>query len=158
MQKIEKDADAGGLTYDQMMENAGQGLADIVLDLFLDEIEPKVVGLVGPGNNGSDTLIALTALAESGWGASACLVKRKKDDLVERFTEAGGERCALAAVGGRVDSPPKRKEPKARKMLKNAARTHRQLHPRRWRAIILYGRTRLRSENALLARKCATAP
>jgi NAD(P)H-hydrate repair Nnr-like enzyme with NAD(P)H-hydrate epimerase domain len=39
MQKIEKDADAGGLTYDQMMENAGQGLADIVLDLFLDEAD-----------------------------------------------------------------------------------------------------------------------
>jgi len=35
---------------------------------------------------------------------------------------------ALAAVGGSVDSPPKRKKLKARKMLKNAARTHRQLH------------------------------
>ena len=28
MQAIEKEADAGGLTYDQMMENAGQGLAE----------------------------------------------------------------------------------------------------------------------------------
>ncbi len=91
MQKIEKDADAGGLSYDQMMENAGQGLADVVFELFMDEIEPEVVGLVGPGNNGGDTLIALTALAESGWGASAYLVKRKKDDLVKRFTDAGGE-------------------------------------------------------------------
>ena len=78
MQKIEKDADAGGLTCNQRMENAGQGLAEIVLDLILDEIELKMVGLVGPGNNGSDTLIALIALAETGWGASACLVKRKK--------------------------------------------------------------------------------
>ncbi len=34
MQAIEKEADAGGLTYDQMMENAGQGLADIILDLY----------------------------------------------------------------------------------------------------------------------------
>jgi NAD(P)H-hydrate epimerase len=91
MQKIEKDADAGGLTYDQMMENAGQGLADVVYELFTDDIEPEVVGLVGPGNNGGDTLIALTLLAESGWGASAYLVKRKRDDLVKRFTEAGGE-------------------------------------------------------------------
>jgi NAD(P)H-hydrate epimerase len=91
MQKIEKEADAGGLTYDEMMANAGQGLADVVLDLFVDDIEPEVVGLVGPGNNGGDTLVALTALAESGWGASAYLFKRKQDDLVERFTEAGGE-------------------------------------------------------------------
>ena len=72
-------------------ENAGQGLADVVYELFMDDIEPEVVGLVGPGNNGGDTLIALTLLAESGWGASAYLVKRKKDDLVKRFTEAGGE-------------------------------------------------------------------
>ncbi|MBK9926613.1 MAG: NAD(P)H-hydrate dehydratase [Anaerolineales bacterium] len=91
MQTIEKEADASGLTFEMMMENAGQGLADVVLDLFVDEIEPEVVGLVGPGNNGGDTLIALTALAIEGWKARAYLVKRKKDDLVKRFTEAGGE-------------------------------------------------------------------
>ena len=91
MQAIEKEADAGGLTYDMMMENAGQGLADVVLDLFVDEIEPEAVGLVGPGNNGGDTLVALTALAIEGWKARAYLVKRKKDALVKRFLEAGGE-------------------------------------------------------------------
>ena len=91
MQAIEKEADAGGLTYDQMMENAGQGLADIVLDLFVDDAEPEALGLVGPGNNGGDTLVALTALVEAGWKARAYLVKRKKDDLIKRFLEAGGE-------------------------------------------------------------------
>ena len=91
MQAIEKEADSSGLTYDMMMENAGQGLADVVLDLFIDEIEPEAVGLVGPGNNGGDTLITLTALAVEGWKARAYLVKRKKDDLVKRFIDAGGE-------------------------------------------------------------------
>jgi len=91
MQKIEKEADAGGLTYDLMMENAGQGLADIVLDLFVDDVEPEALGLVGPGNNGGDTLVALTALVEAGWKARAYLVKRKKDDHLKRFTDAGGE-------------------------------------------------------------------
>jgi hydroxyethylthiazole kinase-like uncharacterized protein yjeF len=91
MQKIEKEADAGGLTYDLMMENAGQGLAEIVLDLFVDDVEPEALGLVGPGNNGGDTLVALTALVEEGWKARAYLVKRKKDDLLKRFLEAGGE-------------------------------------------------------------------
>lgn len=91
MQGIEKEADAGGLTYDQMMENAGQGLADIIFDLFEDDVETEIVGLVGPGNNGGDTLIALAELAAEGWKARAYLVKRKKDDLVKRFTEAGGE-------------------------------------------------------------------
>jgi ADP-dependent NAD(P)H-hydrate dehydratase / NAD(P)H-hydrate epimerase len=91
MQAIEKEADSSGLTYEMMMENAGQGLADVVLDLFVDEIEPEAVGLVGPGNNGGDTLVAMTTLVEEGWKARAYLVKRKKDDLVKRFTEAGGE-------------------------------------------------------------------
>lgn len=91
MQAIEKEADANGLTYDQMMQNAGQGLADIVLDLFADDAETEVVGLVGPGNNGGDTLVAMTALLKEGWKARAYLVKRKKDDLVKQFIEAGGE-------------------------------------------------------------------
>ena len=91
MQAIEKEADVGGLTYDQMMQNAGQGLADVILEIFEDEVEPEVVGLVGPGNNGGDTLIALSALAAEGWKAHAYLVKRKKDDLVKRFAEAGGQ-------------------------------------------------------------------
>lgn len=91
MQAIEKEADAGGLTYDQMMENAGQGLADIILSLYAGDAELEAVGLVGPGNNGGDTLVALSALAADGWKARAYLVKRKKDDLVKRFLEAGGE-------------------------------------------------------------------
>jgi len=91
MQAIEKEADAGGLTFDQMMENAGRGLADIVLDLYADDAEPEVVGLVGSGNNGGDTLVALSVLAAAGWKAHAYLVKRKKDDLVKLFTEAQGE-------------------------------------------------------------------
>src|SRR5688572_8741096 len=91
MQSIEKEADASGLTYDQMMQNAGQGLADIVIDLFAGEDELEAVGLVGSGNNGGDTLVALTALLGQGWKARAYLVKRKKDDLVKKFVEAGGE-------------------------------------------------------------------
>jgi hydroxyethylthiazole kinase-like uncharacterized protein yjeF len=91
MQAIEKEADASGLTYDQMMENAGQGLADIILGLYEDDGEGEVIGLAGSGNNGGDTLVALSVLAAEGWRARAYLVKRKKDDLVKRFLEAGGE-------------------------------------------------------------------
>ncbi len=92
MQAIENEADSNGLTFDQMMENAGRGLADVLFDLYEDETGPKpeIVGLVGPGNNGGDTLIALNELAQEGWKTSAYLVKRKKDDLVKRFTDAGG--------------------------------------------------------------------
>ncbi len=92
MREIEKEADANGLPYAEMMENAGRGLAEIVNEIAFDDEWEEVLGLVGPGNNGGDTLVALTHLVEEGWHARAYVVKRKKkDELVARFTEAGGE-------------------------------------------------------------------
>ena len=92
MREIEKQADANGLPYAEMMENAGRGLAEIVNEIAFDDDWEQVLGLVGPGNNGGDTLIALTHLAEDGWHACAYISKRgKKDDLVTRLLEAGGE-------------------------------------------------------------------
>jgi NAD(P)H-hydrate epimerase len=91
MRSIEKEADSNGLTFDQMMENAGQGLAEVIEDLFIEDKEREVFGLVGPGNNGGDTLVALTHLVVEGWVARAYLVSRKKDLLVEHFEKAGGE-------------------------------------------------------------------
>src|SRR5258707_6848687 len=90
MQEIEKEADANGLTFDQMMENAGHSLADVVLDLFSDEVEPEVLGLVGPGNNGGDKLVTLTALVKQGWKAKAYLLERKKDSVVKQIDATGG--------------------------------------------------------------------
>lgn len=94
MRAIEQEADSGGLTYSQMMENAGSGLAQAVMDLVFEEDEqPGVVGLVGPGNNGGDTLVALSHLAAKGWRARAYLVNRpmERDPLIERLRAAGGE-------------------------------------------------------------------
>lgn len=92
MRAIEIEADANGLPYVEMMENAGRGLAELVNEIALDDEWEEVLGLVGPGNNGGDTLIALTHLAEEGWHACAYIVKRKKDDeLIVRLQEAGGE-------------------------------------------------------------------
>lgn len=91
MKAIEKEADASGLTYDQMMENAGQGLAEVIQELPIEEEDREVFGLVGAGNNGGDTLVALAHLAADGWRTRAYLVKRKNDALVKRLKSAGGE-------------------------------------------------------------------
>lgn len=94
MKAIEKQADAAGLTYDMMMENAGTGVADVILELdYTEEDEPQALAIVGPGNNGGDALVALAHLAAQGWGARAYLVGRKpaKDRLVSRVQQAGGE-------------------------------------------------------------------
>ena len=96
MRAIEEDADSHGLTYLTMMENAGYNLSREILQLSYakdDEEDIQVLGLVGPGNNGGDTLVALAHLAEKGWKARGYLVKRKAggDPLVKRLEEADGE-------------------------------------------------------------------
>lgn len=92
MRDIEKEADANGLSYAEMMRNAGRGLAEVINDLAFDNDWEDVLGLVGPGNNGGDTLIALTHLAEDGWQARAYVVRRKQDDeLIAHLLDAGGE-------------------------------------------------------------------
>jgi hydroxyethylthiazole kinase-like uncharacterized protein yjeF len=96
MHQIEQEADGSGLPYDKMMENAGYNLSQEVLRLSYaqeDEEEIQVLGLVGPGNNGGDTLVALGRLAEKGWKARAYLIHRKVagDTLIKRLEEADGE-------------------------------------------------------------------
>jgi NAD(P)H-hydrate epimerase len=92
MREIEKQADASGVSYSQMMENAGRGLAEMIDSIAFDNDWNEVLGFVGSGNNGGDTLVALTHLAEAGWQARAYIVKReKKDKLTARLLKAGGE-------------------------------------------------------------------
>lgn len=96
MRAVEQEADAKDLTYNMMMENAGHNLSREVLQLAYaqdDEEDIQVLGFVGPGNNGGDTLIALTHLAEKGWKARAYIIKRKVagDPLVKRLEDADGE-------------------------------------------------------------------
>lgn len=88
---LEKQADTGGLSYAQMMQNAGIGLAKIVHNLGQEKGWNKVVGLVGTGNNGGDTLVALTWLAQNGWETSAYLIKRNEDDLTKKYIQANGK-------------------------------------------------------------------
>ncbi|MFN8413683.1 MAG: NAD(P)H-hydrate dehydratase [Anaerolineales bacterium] len=93
MRAIEKEADANGLSYAEMMQNAGNGLAELVHSLGQENGWRKVVGLVGSGNNGGDALVALTWLAQEGWSTHAYLVKRNPndDDLIKTYLAAGGE-------------------------------------------------------------------
>jgi len=90
MVEIEKEADANGLSYNQMMENAGIGLAEVILETLSEAEGLSAFALVGSGNNGGDALVALEHLASRGWDVVSYLVKRKADDLVKRVEDAGG--------------------------------------------------------------------
>jgi len=93
MQAVEKEADANGLSYEMMMEHAGIGLAEQVAAKYNFLKDGGVLGLVGSGNNGGDTLVALAKMAEWGWKATAYIVRNRPDDdpLVKRLESCGGE-------------------------------------------------------------------
>ncbi|HZU86520.1 MAG TPA: NAD(P)H-hydrate dehydratase, partial [Anaerolineaceae bacterium] len=102
MKAIEVAANVRGVTYAQMMQHAGQGIAEVVLR-ELGHLDPlSVVGLVGPGNNGGDTLVALTSLQKSGWCAQAYLTRTRgaEDALLNDFLQAGGKVLLAAEDSG----------------------------------------------------------
>src|SRR5512137_2858486 len=93
MKAIEQAADKRGISYQQMMRAAGVSLARFVVANFNPE-NKIVLGLVGNGNNGGDTLVALAAMAKSGWQARAYVVKpRPSDDPMSTW---------LRQVGGTI--------------------------------------------------------
>ncbi len=92
MKDIEAAADAGGLSYAELMKHAGEGVGRWIIAHMQSGGARTVLGLVGSGNNGGDTLVALTLLAANGWGAVAYLVRPRPagDPLITDFTKTGG--------------------------------------------------------------------
>lgn len=92
MRIIEQKANTSGLTYEKMMEHAGKGVADVVVSRFGGLDEKHVLGLIGSGNNGGDTLVALELLARSGWTTIAYLLRPRdeNDPLLVKLKQSGG--------------------------------------------------------------------
>ncbi|MFC1936615.1 NAD(P)H-hydrate dehydratase [Chloroflexota bacterium] len=93
MVAVEKAADSSGISYDQMMENAGRALSETVCSAHSHNRINNALGLVGKGNNGGDTLVALADLAERGWSVSAYIAggRSQDDPLIQRFLSGGGK-------------------------------------------------------------------
>jgi NAD(P)H-hydrate epimerase len=101
MVAIEKAADAGGLSYAQMMDNAGTALANEVHAAYSQYAGTGVLALVGSGNNGGDALVALNVLAQQGWRVAVYIVgKRPADDpLMARVKQVSSEIVFLGEDG-----------------------------------------------------------
>ena len=89
MRAIEREADAQGLSYAQMMENAGAGLAERIDNAYSQLPSRAILALIGAGNNGGDALVALTHLVDLGWRCCGYLVRPRAGDdpLVERVKQ-----------------------------------------------------------------------
>jgi len=92
MQLIEKQAIDSGSSVDSLIQKAGTGIAHFIERNYFSGIK-VVTGLIGSGNNGGDTLVALAEMATRGWKTQAVLVRQRdrKDPLLQRFLENGGQ-------------------------------------------------------------------
>lgn len=97
MQKVEREANTSGFTYEMMMEHAGLNLARAVINSYALIGDKTALGLVGSGNNGGDTLVALSSLAEQEWQTTAYMVRPRpeEDPLVTRLINSGGKVIVL---------------------------------------------------------------
>jgi hydroxyethylthiazole kinase-like uncharacterized protein yjeF len=76
---LESKANEGGLSFAEMMENAGRGTA-LAIQRRIGARGKRVLILVGPGNNGGDGLVAAHYLWEMGARVTCYLWKRNVDD------------------------------------------------------------------------------
>ncbi len=91
MRLVEKASDKAGHSYAEMMQRAGQAVAEAVCER-LDVKDRRVLVLVGPGNNGGDGLVAAKALAAAGARVVCYLLKPRdaeKDKVLRPVQEAG---------------------------------------------------------------------
>jgi len=89
---LESEANERGLGYEQMMRNAGSALAEVIHERYGHTQSRNILGLIGSGNNGGDTLIALSELIKKGWIVNAYVIKKRKknDPLVLNIINNGG--------------------------------------------------------------------
>jgi NAD(P)H-hydrate epimerase len=120
MREIEQRSVTAGVSLDALMENAGRSVADALLRRLpsLAPVEqapgPRVIVLVGPGNNGADGFVAARWLAAAGVSVECHLLfpRPAPDPKRDLAAQAGaviidstlGNHARLAAslAGGRV--------------------------------------------------------
>ena len=80
MREIDARASQEGLTTAVLMENAGPAVAREIRDWMGKVAGEKILGLIGPGNNGGDGLVALRCLHDWGADVVTYLVGGERED------------------------------------------------------------------------------
>jgi NAD(P)H-hydrate epimerase len=88
MREIEAAADAAGISYDTMMQNAGRAAAERGLKIIEGLPDARVTVLVGPGNNGGDGLVAARIIAAEGKALVRCYLLKRRADSDAHFKAA----------------------------------------------------------------------
>ncbi|MDD4932968.1 MAG: NAD(P)H-hydrate dehydratase [Methylacidiphilaceae bacterium] len=83
IRRSEEKEMAGGISEEELMERAGRGCAERILEAFPGK--RRALALIGRGNNGGDGLVIARRLARAGW------------DVTVSLSSERGERGALCA-------------------------------------------------------------
>ena len=83
----------------ELMSRAARGLARLAGTRMRDRGLRRVTGLVGPGNNGADTLYAIARLARRGFEATAVCVDLESSPTVAAAAERARSRGARVLAG-----------------------------------------------------------
>jgi len=67
MRNLEDESERLGVSKKQLMENAGKKLAEVIDGHCRNDIDKKIVFLVGTGNNGGDCSVSAEVLADMGY-------------------------------------------------------------------------------------------
>ncbi len=87
IRSIEAAADKAGVSYAQMMDNAGRAVADRVKQILEEYPEPRLAVLVGPGNNGGDGLVAGRLIAEETNATVTFFLTQPRDESDANFAK-----------------------------------------------------------------------
>ena len=74
MKMAEKAASEQGLSYLQMMDNAGSRAANVILKEFPEQVQGRTLVLCGNGNNGGDGFVVARRLAQKGFTVHVVLL------------------------------------------------------------------------------------
>ncbi len=102
MKLLEKRADEEGLSYYQMMENAGSGAADHIMNAAPIAEQPTVaIVFCGKGNNGGDGFVVARKMQEEGYRVIVVLVDGQPatPDAITNFAKLRTKPIDISADG-----------------------------------------------------------
>ncbi len=97
MREIEREGFEAGTSYEAMVDMVGKAVAAEV-DRYPRGL--RITGLIGKGNNGADTIVALLELKKKGRAVRAILIDERKEDIYEARLRMG---CVPTAALGSAE-------------------------------------------------------
>lgn len=104
MKTIELNADKSGVSYEQLMDNAGLKIAEFINNLQIDFYK-GIIFLCGKGNNAGDGFVAAKNLSETGMKITVVLMDGDPSTelSVKKYCELSESKCDVLFLNDNID-------------------------------------------------------